>query len=262
MIRNWRPRESWRWPGSRSTEATCGTPPATSPGRWHWPRSISRCWRPSPSSPPTTAQPLSTCSPCPQRVPGYGGRAGLRAGTVGAHRRGAGNTLPRKRIRHDRGLGACAVARRAGRGAGGRTRRPAAVAVPPDPGEGRNTHPSWWTRGVQAWACLGLVHHRTDEPWHTSTRRRILWDLVFGPEDWVTEAALFALVVGAWVDPALRHDVAGIVADRLDLLARAWRRRPVTIIAKVARLALVTPDLDAKARSLAAEIDAAEQPRI
>ena len=133
---------------------------------------------------------------------------------------------------------------------------------PPDPAEGLSAQPSWWTRGVQAWACLGLLHYRTDEPWHGSVRRRILWDLVYGPEDWVTEAALFALVIAAWVDPLVRKDIAGIVADRLDLLAKAWRRRPVTIIGKIAKLALVTPGLDPRTRALALSIAAAEQTNV
>ncbi|HZM84665.1 MAG TPA: tetratricopeptide repeat protein [Candidatus Limnocylindrales bacterium] len=133
---------------------------------------------------------------------------------------------------------------------------------PPDPNEALSAHPSWWTRGVQAWACLGLLHHRTDEPWPTSTRRRILTDLVYGPEDWVTEAALFALMIAAWVDPSVRADVAGIMSDRLNGLAKAARRRPVTIIAKVAKLALVTPDLDARTRALATAIAAEEAAQI
>lgn len=104
--------------------------------------------------------------------------------------------------------------------------------------------PSLWVRSVQVWACLGLLHHRTDEPWPTSTRRRILLDLVWGVEDWVTEAALFALVTAAWVDPATRTDVAGTVAERLaDALAVA-ERRPVSIARSLAYLALATPDAD------------------
>ena len=34
-----------------------------------------------------------------------------------------------------------------------------------------------------------LLHHRTDEPWATSTRRRVLVELIWGVEDWITEAA-------------------------------------------------------------------------
>lgn len=134
------------------------------------------------------------------------------------------------------------------------------AALPADDLMGLLVHPpdpSWRTRGVQAWTCLGLLHHRTDEPWPVSARRRLLTDLAFGPEDWATEAALFALVIAAWVDPSVRADVAGTVADRLGGLAKAWRRRPVTIIGRVARLALVTPELDARTRALATEISLA-----
>ena len=97
---------------------------------------------------------------------------------------------------------------------------------------------------MQVWACLGLLHHRTDEPWESSTRRRVLLDLVWGVEDWITEAALFALVTAAWVDPAVRDDVAEVVAERFrDALAVA-RQRPSSITWSLARLALITPGID------------------
>ncbi|MGN9812197.1 tetratricopeptide repeat protein [Micromonospora sp. BQ11] len=111
--------------------------------------------------------------------------------------------------------------------------------------------PALWVRSVQVWACLGLLHHRTDEPWDDSTRRRVLLDLVWGVEDWVTEAALFALVTAAWVHPAVRADVARVVADRLDDVAQVARLRPVPIAVSVAHLALATPDLAPGARALA-----------
>ena len=101
--------------------------------------------------------------------------------------------------------------------------------------------PSVWVRGVQVWACLGLLHHRTDEPWEGSTRRRVLLDLIWGVEDWVTEAALFALVTAAWVDPSVRSDVARVVAERLADAAAVARSRPVPIAASLAHLALAAP---------------------
>lgn len=104
--------------------------------------------------------------------------------------------------------------------------------------------PSLWVRSVQVWACLGLLHHRTDEPWPGSTRRRILLDLVWGVEDWVTEMALFALVTAAWVDPAARADVAATVAERLSDAVAVAERRPVTIARSLAHLALATPGAD------------------
>ncbi|WP_347405078.1 tetratricopeptide repeat protein [Micromonospora sp. WMMD1082] len=114
--------------------------------------------------------------------------------------------------------------------------------------------PALWERCVRVWACLGLLHHRTDEPWAASTRRRVLVELARGTEA-VTEAALFALVTAAWVDPSVRTDVAGLVAERLTAVAEASREAPVPVAPSLGHLALVTPDLDpdsiALARSLA-----------
>jgi tetratricopeptide (TPR) repeat protein len=118
---------------------------------------------------------------------------------------------------------------------------------PPDPppttlGRALAEHdPTLWVRCVQVWACLGLLHHRTDEPWATSTRRQVLVDLVWGVEDWTTEAALFALVTYAWVDPAARADVARVAADRLVDGMTVARDRPVSIIRSLAQLVLATP---------------------
>ncbi|MFE9954298.1 tetratricopeptide repeat protein [Micromonospora sp. NPDC005299] len=111
--------------------------------------------------------------------------------------------------------------------------------------------PSLWVRSVQVWACLGLLHHRTDEPWAESTRRRVLLELVWGVADWVTEAALFALVTAAWVDPAVRADVARMVAERLAGVAAVARERRVPIAVSLAHLALATPDLDPSTRTVA-----------
>ncbi|MGS2613575.1 tetratricopeptide repeat protein [Micromonospora sp. LZ34] len=129
---------------------------------------------------------------------------------------------------------------------------------PPDPPStalGRvlgGQDPSLWVRCVQVWACLGLLHHRTDEPWAESTRRRVLLDLVWGVEDWITEAALFALVTAAWVDPLVRPDVAAVVAERLADVAAVARVRPVPIATSLAHLALATPALDRETTALAA----------
>ncbi|MFC5942550.1 tetratricopeptide repeat protein, partial [Micromonospora harpali] len=116
--------------------------------------------------------------------------------------------------------------------------------------------PSLWVRCVQVWACLGLLHHRTDEPWASSTRRRTLVELVWGVEDWITEAALFALVTAAWVDPSVREDVAGVVADRLADAAAVARDRNVPIAVSLAYLALATPALDPATAALAGELGA------
>lgn len=111
--------------------------------------------------------------------------------------------------------------------------------------------PSLWVRCVQVWACLGLLHHRTEEEWAVSTRRRVLVDLVWGVEDWITEAALFALISAAWVEPSVRADVADIVADRFTDGLVVARHRPVSIMPSLARLALVTPALDARVAAAA-----------
>nr|WP_230415192.1 tetratricopeptide repeat protein [Micromonospora tarapacensis] len=110
--------------------------------------------------------------------------------------------------------------------------------------------PALWVRCVQVWACLGLLHHRTDEPWATSTRRQVLVDLAREVEE-VTEAALFALVTAAWVDPSVRPDVARVVAERLAATAATGRDRPVPAAPSLAHLALATPGLTPEAVALA-----------
>jgi tetratricopeptide (TPR) repeat protein len=113
--------------------------------------------------------------------------------------------------------------------------------------------PTYWPRSAQAWACLGLLHHKADEPWPSSTRRQVLVDLLRGVEDWATDAAMNALVVAAWADPAVRGDVAGLVASRfLDGLA-ASRKRAVTIIGPMAHLVLATPGMNPDVSKLARE---------
>ncbi len=109
-------------------------------------------------------------------------------------------------------------------------------------------HPPADVAAAEIWACLGLLHHGTEEPWLDSARRRLLLDLLDGGLDRVTEAALFALIVSAWVDPSARADVAAIVAGRLtEVAARPGAR-------SVAELALATPDLDPATRQTAAGI--------
>jgi hypothetical protein len=92
---------------------------------------------------------------------------------------------------------------------------------------------------MQPWVCLGILHHRADEPWPTSTRRAVLSDLALGIEDWVADSALFALVTAAYRDPAIRDEVRGLVRTRLDAAVAA--NRPVTIEESLATLMLVTP---------------------
>ncbi|MGI5243808.1 hypothetical protein [Dactylosporangium sp. CA-139066] len=104
------------------------------------------------------------------------------------------------------------------------------------------SRPTYWYRLMQPWVCLGLLRHAEHEPWATSTRREVLVDLAFGVEDWVSDAALFALVTAAYREPAVRPEVRRLVRARLDA-GRAARRagRNVTIGRSLAELMLVTP---------------------
>jgi tetratricopeptide (TPR) repeat protein len=106
-------------------------------------------------------------------------------------------------------------------------------------------HPPADVAAAEVWACLGLLHHGAEEPWPDSTRRRLLLDLLGGGLDRVTEAALFALIVAAWIDPSARADVAATVAARLAEVATRPGAR------SVAELALATPGLDPSTRAIA-----------
>jgi tetratricopeptide (TPR) repeat protein len=119
--------------------------------------------------------------------------------------------------------------------------------------------PGLWARSAGVWACLGLLHHGTDEPWPDSTRRRLLVDLTSGGADRITEAALFALVTYAWIDPEARLDVAALIGRRLTEVAGSPRRQSAAIAWSVAQLALATPDLDPAARKLATDLARAEE---
>jgi tetratricopeptide (TPR) repeat protein len=124
--------------------------------------------------------------------------------------------------------------------------------------------PAYWPRYTQAWACLGVLHHKADEPWPDSTRRHVLLDLVRGVEDWATDAALNAMVTAAWVDPSVRSDVVEIAVIRFADALRAQRRRVVTIADSLARLILITPGMPAEAMrtaSMVIEHESATQTR-
>jgi hypothetical protein len=112
--------------------------------------------------------------------------------------------------------------------------------------------PTYWFRLMQPWVCLGLLHHAADEPWEASTRRTVLVDLAFGVEDWVSDAALFALVTAAYREPALREEVRGLVRARLDAAEAAFRL--VTIDESLAQLLLVTPGCTSDDRALATAV--------
>ncbi|GLY98961.1 tetratricopeptide repeat protein [Actinoplanes sp. NBRC 103695] len=116
-------------------------------------------------------------------------------------------------------------------------------------------------RAARVWACLGLLHHDTDEPWMVSTRRRRLVELAVGGTDAVTEAAMFALIAYAWVDPAARTDVAGLITGRLMNLAGPARRNRPPIAWSIAQLALATPDLREETREIAEAVAQTEEAR-
>ena len=128
--------------------------------------------------------------------------------------------------------------------------------VPGDPAWQRlhDGNPVYWQRFAQAWVCLGLLHHRADEPWPSSTRRAVLADLARGAEDWSTDAALNAMVVAAWVDAGIRDDVANLVGHRFLDGMHAYQRREVTIISSMAQLVLVTPAMEPAVTGLARDL--------
>jgi tetratricopeptide (TPR) repeat protein len=125
---------------------------------------------------------------------------------------------------------------------------------PPASPSGEGAATPAWIRAVQTWACLGIAHHRADEPWPESTRRRVLTDLAFGPEDWITESALFALTATGWVDPATRPDVAELVGWRFLAAVEAGNQRPVTILGSLATITAITPGIDASIAGLARRV--------
>ncbi|MDQ3789800.1 MAG: tetratricopeptide repeat protein, partial [Actinomycetota bacterium] len=134
--------------------------------------------------------------------------------------------------------------------------------LPPDDEIGRalaRHAPQLWVRAVQVWACLGLAHHRTDQPWPSSRRRELLSDLLNGPEDWVSEAAGLALVATAWAEPTTRADVQKLVVRRMLDAAKAQQTREVTVLASLCELVLAVPELDDRFAALARDVLAAER---
>ncbi|MGI5241457.1 tetratricopeptide repeat protein [Dactylosporangium sp. CA-139066] len=115
-----------------------------------------------------------------------------------------------------------------------------------------------WERAGQVYACLGLLHceelRAGAEPGDTARSRELLTAIAFGVEDWTTEAALFALVVAAWLDPGCREEVRGVVGRRfLDAMQQS-RHRVVTIRESLGELALLTPQMVPQVAALAREL--------
>lgn len=138
------------------------------------------------------------------------------------------------------------------------------LAHPPVPDEVPARHRPDWIRSAQAWTCLGIAHFQADEPWHESQRRALLVDLAYGPEDWVSETALLAMVATAWVDPSTRADVAELVTWRFIAAVEAARSRAVTVLESLAFLVRAAPGVHPDVRSLADDVlappDAAAAP--
>ncbi|AGL15115.1 tetratricopeptide repeat protein [Actinoplanes sp. N902-109] len=115
----------------------------------------------------------------------------------------------------------------------------------------------WWERCVQAFVCLGVLHSAElgrDHPTDAAAHRRLLTELAFGLEDWITEAALFALVVAAWVDPSCRAEVRETVGSRFVRAVESSHARVVTVLDSLAELVLITPDMSPAVRALATDV--------
>jgi tetratricopeptide (TPR) repeat protein len=133
--------------------------------------------------------------------------------------------------------------------------------VPPAPASGiwlkaRRVAPCLWPRVAQAWVCVGILHHRADEPWEGTARRAMLLRLLFGPEDWTVDAAAFALCVSAWIFPEQRAEVATFVGERYLSAAKAVMQRACELHDPLAHIVLacpgMLPDVAALARDLLA----------
>lgn len=111
--------------------------------------------------------------------------------------------------------------------------------------------PDFWVRAVQTFACLAIAQHQADQPWAGSDRRRVLVDLLNGPEDWVCEAAGAALAAVGWTQPETRPDVGRRIAERLVAFAEAHKHRQVTNLASVCHLLLACPWVEPEALGLA-----------
>lgn len=129
----------------------------------------------------------------------------------------------------------------------------ALLACPPDVPDTpfwEREDPAYWPRVARVWACLGLLHHKADEPWPSSERRAVLTDLVSGASDQAAEAAMNALVTAAWTDPSCRSDVAHLIGRRFLEDASADRVIP----ASTAHLILSCPAMPSEVTALAREL--------
>ena len=114
--------------------------------------------------------------------------------------------------------------------------------------------PDYWVRSVQTIACVGIAHHRTDQPWEVSERRQILLELLNGVEDWVCEAAGMALVAVAWAFPETRQDVLEWLLNRVGQFMQVAEKRAVTVLGSMCHLVLACPWLEPKGRAFIADV--------
>jgi hypothetical protein len=109
-------------------------------------------------------------------------------------------------------------------------------------------NPLYWPRVAQAWVCLGWLHVRPEEPWPASSRRQVLGDLLFGPDDWTVDAAANALATAAWNQPETRHEVLSVLVKRTLTVVEASRSRAVELLEPLAELVLSTPGGEVRLR--------------
>ena len=131
---------------------------------------------------------------------------------------------------------------------------PPAPQDAPWPGGFAMEVPDYWVRSVQTIACVGIAHHRTDQPWLESDRRQLLLQLLHGPEDWVCEAAGMALVAVAWAFPETRADILEWLLNRLGLFLQVAEKRAVTVLGSMCHLVLACPWLEPKGRAYITDI--------
>lgn len=115
--------------------------------------------------------------------------------------------------------------------------------------------PAYWARIAQAWACLGILHHQSEEAaWPGSRRRTLLMRLLFGNEDWSVDAAAFALYVGALVHEDQRAEVASAIGARYLHATLAFGNRATELQEPLAHIVLACPGMDSRLVEYAHEL--------
>ncbi|HET9170489.1 MAG TPA: tetratricopeptide repeat protein [Actinospica sp.] len=114
--------------------------------------------------------------------------------------------------------------------------------------------PAYWARMAQAWACLGILHFRAEEPWRASRRRALLLTLLLGNEDWSVDAAAFALYVSALLHEDQRPDTAAAIGARYLHATLAFGRRPTELQEPLAHIVLACPGMDPRLIAYAHEM--------